>query len=111
MQNQPFAPYYGKTQAAVSAAGATVVTGLPSEAKQLLLQNVGTVLCFFKVNTAGDTTNATAADLPLAPGQSRVITKDGGNCGVADGQTRASIFSTGAGSTVYITPGEGFGGV
>lgn len=111
MQNQPFAPYYGQTQAAASVVGATVITGLPAQAKQLLIQNVGAVLCFFKMNTAGDTTNASAADLPIAPGQSRVITKDGGNPGVADGQTRASIFSTGIGSTVYVTPGEGFGGV
>lgn len=108
--NQPFAPYYGQTQAAVSAAGATVFANpVPSNARQLLLQNVGTVLCHFKMNTAGDTSNATAADLPILPGKSVVITKDGGNYGTADGQTRASIFSSGAGSTVYLTPGDGFG--
>lgn len=108
---QPFAPSYGKTQSAASAAGATVYAApFPADARQLLIQNVGTVLCYFRMNTAGDTSNATAADLPIAAGQKLVITKDGGNPGVADGQTRASIFSTGAGSTVYVTPGEGFGG-
>lgn len=108
--NQPFAPYYGQTQSAISAAGATVFANpIPSNARQLLIQNVGTVLVYFKMNPAGDVKDATAVDLPIPAGKSIVITKDGGNYGVADGQTRASIFSSGAGSTVYLTPGDGYG--
>jgi hypothetical protein len=55
--------------------------------------------------------DASAADMPLPAGASRVISKDGGNPDVGTGQNVVSVFSTGAGSTVYVTPGEGYGGI
>ena len=105
---QPFFPHYGQTVAAATIAGAVNVN-VPAAAKQLLLTNVGTVLAFVRVKPSGVAADATAADLPLPAGSQRIISKDGGDGSAANGQTIVSVFSTGAGSTVYVTPGEGFG--
>lgn len=109
MNRAPFNPYYGSTVAAATVAGVVNVT-VPSIAKQLLLENVGTVLAFVRVKPNGSALDASATDMPLPPGRGRIITKDGGDYGVADGQVTVSIFAAGAGSTVYVTPGEGMGG-
>jgi len=102
MINKPFQPQYGKTKTATTLAGAVNVT-VDASPKQLLLENVGTVLAFIRVKPNGDATDASANDMPLPAGRGRVISKD-------DSQTVVSVFSSGAGSTVYITPGEGRGG-
>ena len=109
MQDQPFIPHYGQTQAAVTIAG-VVNVNVPSIDKQILLENVGTVLAFVRVKPNGSVVDASAVDMPLPPGRGRIISKDGGDYGTADGQTVISIFAAGAGSTVDVTPGEGYGG-
>lgn len=109
MIKQPFSPQYGQTQAAATIAG-VVNVNVPPGSKQLLLVNVGTVLAFIRVKPNGVATDATAADLPLPAGASRVISKDGGNTDAGTGQSIVSVFSSGAGSTVYVMPGEGYGG-
>lgn len=108
MDLRPLNPYYGATQAAATIAGVVNVT-VPSIAKQVLLENVGTVLAFVRVKPNGSAVDASATDLPLPAGRGRVITKDGGDFGTQDGQTVVSVFSSGAGSTVYVTPCEGLG--
>lgn len=108
MNHNPFFPAYGKTVSVATSAGVGNVT-VPADARQLLLQNVGTVTAWVRVKPAGVSTDASASDLPLPAGASMVISKDGGNPGTGDGQTTVSVYSTGAGSTVYITPGDGWG--
>lgn len=109
MIDKPFAPAYGQTQAAATAAGAVNLTFTGIQTKQFLLVNVGTVLAFVRVKPSGNATDASATDMPLPAGGSRVISSDPSNpsSGV---QTIVSVFSSGAGSTVYVCPGEGWGG-
>lgn len=109
MVHQPFNPHYGATVAAATVAGAVNVN-VPAAAKNLLLVNVGSQLAFIRVKPSGVAADASAADMPLPAGGSRVITKDGGNPGSSDGQTVVSVFAAAAGSTVYVCPGEGWGG-
>jgi hypothetical protein len=107
MVNSPFNPYYGRTVSVASVAGAAQAT-VESTAKQLLLTNVGTVLCFVRVRPNGNNTVASVADLPLLPNSQRIITRSG-NDSAAQGQVTVDVFSAATGSTVYITPGEGVG--
>jgi hypothetical protein len=107
MVNSPFNPYYGRTVSVASTAGA-VQTTIEPVGKQLLLTNVGTVLCFVRIRPNGNTTVASVADLPLPANSQRIITRSG-NDSVSQGEVTVDVFSTGAGSTVYITPGEGVG--
>jgi hypothetical protein len=109
MLDQPFNPQYGKTQAAPTAAGAVNLTFDNIGTKQLLLTNVGTVLAFVRVKPNGVATDASAADLPLPAGSQRIITRDAGNQSNDNQQMIVSVFASGAGSTVYVTPGEGYG--
>lgn len=108
MIRQPFNPYYGSTITLVTAASAAAGT-VRASAKQLLIVNDGTGIVFVRVNPAGTTTAATAADLPVLSKTARIVTKDGGyDDGSALGQTSVSVFSPGgAVGNVYITPGEG----
>lgn len=105
MINKPFSPQYGQTQAAVTIAGAVNVN-VPASPKQLLLTNVGTVLAFVRVKPSGVAADASANDLPLPAGAQRIISKEDGGTGPA---VVVSVFASGAGSTVYVTPGEGYG--
>lgn len=107
MIQRPFTPHYGQTQAVATAAGAVNAT-VPAGANQLLLTNVGTVLAFVRVKPNGSSADASAADMPLPAGAQRIISKHG-DIDAAYGQTVVSVFAAGAGSTVYITPGEGCG--
>lgn len=110
MNNAPFNPNYGATVAAATAAGAVNVN-VPAIAKNLLIVNMATGIVFIRVKPNGSAGDATAADMPLAPNASRVITKDGGDPGTQDGQTVVSVFSPGGAlGTVHICPGEGWGG-
>lgn len=102
MIEQPFCPAYGRTVAAATINGAVNVT-VPTDSRQILLVNVGTQLVFVRVKPQGVTADATAADMPLAAGASRVITKDPQSQGVV------SIAATAVGSTVYVCPGDGYG--
>ena len=112
MINAPFQPQYGATVAIATAAGA--VTGnVPASAKNLLIVNAATGIVFVRVRPAGTTADATVADMPLLPNQSRVISKDGGHDqGSSQGQTVVSVFSPGGAlGTVWVCPGEGYGGL
>ncbi len=110
MIKQPFGPRYGSTVAAATAAAAVNV-GVHADNRNLLLYNDGTGLVFIRVKPAGNTADATVADMPLPSKGSRVITKDGGQSqGSPNGQITVSVFSPGgAVGNVYICPGEGFG--
>ena len=105
---QPFGPYYGKTQtAAVNGAGA--FTGLPASSKQLVLTNVGTVVIYVRATIASDATAASAADMPVLPNSQITISKSGNDTdGSPQGWTRLAYFSAGAGSSLSVTPGDGW---
>lgn len=105
MFGQQFTPYYNQTTSAASAAGTVAVT-TSSRAQALLLTNVGNQLVFVRVRSPGSTAVASAADLPLPANSQRVVMKAADPMGGADGETSVSIFGTGAGSTIYVTPGE-----
>lgn len=104
MNGHTFTPYYGQTVSAASLAGAANVTVSPS-ARALLLTNVGSQLVFIRVKPSTAIADATAADMPLPAGTQRVILKSSQPSGSL-GETTVSIFGTGAGSTIYVTPGE-----
>lgn len=99
-----FTPHYGSTVSATSSAGATSVNVQPG-ARALLITNVGTRLVFVRVRNASAPGTASAADLPIPANTQRVIAKASADS-VANGESVVSIFSDGAGSTVYITSGS-----
>jgi hypothetical protein len=102
--DQPFAPRYGATVVAATAAGAVNVN-VPTDSKNLLIVNDGTGVVMVRVKPSGQAGDATATDCPVAKNSSRVITKDPGSQGVV------SVWSPGgAVGNVYICPGEGWGG-
>ncbi len=105
---KPFSPYYGKGQNAV-VAGAGAITGLPASSGQLMLTNVGTQVLFVRATLGTDSTAATVADLPVLPNTQVILSKDGSqNDGATNGWTRLAYYAVGAGSTLYVTPGEGW---
>ena len=104
MSDIAFTPYYGATVNAASSAGVANVTTL-ARARALLLTNVGTQLVFIRVKPNGSATDASATDMPLPAGSQTVILKSS-EPGALAGETVVSIFGTGAGSTIYVTPGE-----
>lgn len=112
MVNKPFQPRYGATVAAVTAAAAVNVN-VPASSQQLLIYNDGTAAVFIRVKPAGNAADATVADMPLASKATRIISKDGSQMdGSALGQTVVSVFSPGgAVGSVYVCPGDGFGGL
>lgn len=105
MVDQPFTPQYGATQAAATAAGAVNVN-VSQGCKNLLVYNDATGVVFVRVKPNGIAADATVADMPLGSKASRVISKDPNSQGVV------SVFSPGGAlGTVYVTPGEGYGGL
>lgn len=104
MHGHKFTPYYGGTVSAASSAGVANIS-VYARARAILLTNVGTQLVFVRVKPSGVATDASAVDLPLPAGTQRVILKSQQDS-VAQGETVVSIFGTGAGSTIYATPGE-----
>lgn len=105
MHGQQFTPYYNQTTSVASSAGLGTLA-VPARAPAVLLTNVGNQLVFARVRTPGGAQNATVADLPLPAGTQRVIMKAADPMGGTDGEVTISIFGTGAGSTIYATPGE-----
>lgn len=110
MVKSPFQPRYGATVTLATAAAA-VNGNVPASASQLLITNDGTGIVFVRVKPAGNSADATTADLPVRAGATRVISKDGTNTdGSPNGQSVVSVFSPGgAVGNVYVTPGEGYG--
>lgn len=106
MSSFPFNPYYGRTTSVASSAGVGTLA-VPADARCVLLTNVGTQLVFVKMRGQGSVANATVADLPLPAGTSRVIMKDSApGSAAANAEVTISVFGTGAGSTIYATPGS-----
>jgi hypothetical protein len=102
MIDEPFFPYYGQTQSIATVSGAENSAALPAESRQVLLANVGTALAFIRYKPDGVTADATAADMPLPAGSTRIISKDR-RAGII------SVFAAATGSTIYVCPGEGTG--
>lgn len=100
-----FTPYYGRTTSVVSSAGNGTLA-VPSDARAVLLTNVGTQLVFFRMRSEDNVSNATVADVPLPANTQRVILKDSfPGSGPTNSEVTISIFGTAAGSTIYATPG------
>ncbi|MCA3151816.1 MAG: hypothetical protein ING77_11620 [Rhodocyclaceae bacterium] len=112
MIKAPFQPQYGATVAAVTAAAAVNVN-VSAAVKNLLIVNAATGIVFIRVKPSGVAADASVTDMPLLPNQSRVISKDGGHDqGSSLGQTVVSVFSPGGAlGTVWVCPGEGYGGL
>lgn len=108
--NLPFSPTTGptagRTVAVVANATPTSVPGSLNcttfNANNVLVTNSGTVLVF--VRMSGEATPvATAADIPLAPGASKILSN-----AVPNGVSGLAVLSsTTTAATVYFTPGEG----
>lgn len=104
MVEQPLTPTYGATQAAATAAGAANVAVKPGT-KQLMLVNMATGVVMVRVKPSSDNSDATIADMPMAPNSTRVISKP------PEGTT-VSVFSPGGAlGNVYACPCEGYGGL
>jgi hypothetical protein len=100
---QPFSPANGATRnIVVSASSQALVFPAGLDSPQLLLVNSGTLVTFVRLSPTSDTAAATTADMPLLPNTSRIVTRATG-----DAMTLRAIGS-GAGSTLYVTPGIGF---
>lgn len=110
MIKKPFTPQYGAT-VAIATAAAAVNAQIPASAGNVLLVNAATGIVFVRIKPSGVSADATVADMPLLPNQTRVISKDGGpDLGSSQGQTIVSVFSPGGAlGTVYACPGEGLG--
>lgn len=109
MLSKPFTPYPGQTRSVASAAGVATINLSDSTGPQLLIVNSGTQLVHVRVTTPDLNAAATAEDMPILPNTSRVITREVLNGPPNDRQTRISVFAGAVGSTVYVTPGDGYG--
>ncbi len=109
MTKQPFAPIPGATLSVATVAGAAAIPNINPDGEQLLIVNAGTQLVQVRLTRANDSANATAADLPILPNTSRVITRELFVGPRTEWFTRLSVFAGAVGSTVYVTPGNGMG--
>lgn len=98
--NSPFQPKYGSTQTVTPAAGSAVIT-IGAGVKTIRVRNAGTTNPgFFRTGVAADgPVTATAADMPVYPGETVYIEKS------QDHDTLAHISA--AGTTFVVTAGEG----
>jgi hypothetical protein len=104
MVEQPITPQYGSTVAIATAAGAANAA-VKAGTKQLLLVNMATGVVMVRLKPLSDASDATIADMPMAPGTTRVISREPSNVTV-------SVFSPGGAlGTVYACPAEGYGGL
>lgn len=93
----PVQPAYGTGQVVTPAAGAASIS-LNSQAKQIILTNLGANVCYVRVGSG--TVTATTADYPVPSGAQLVISK-------GDGDNVLSHISA-AGTTLHVMTGEGF---
>jgi len=102
----PFSPQAGST-VTVAASGTAQDVQINPESKQIMVTNVGTQVVFVRLKLAGETAVATDTDAPVLPNSQVVLTKAGK--GPRDGHSLLSVVAPGgAGSTVYVTSGEGW---
>ena len=94
----PFKPHYGTTQTFNPASSSATIT-IGRGDKSLRLINTGANICFFRTGPAASIAAATAADCPVAAGQTLIIEK------AQDDDTLAHISATG--TTLVVTSGEG----
>lgn len=103
------APFNAKAGSTVTVAASATAqdAALDPAAKQFMVTNQGADLVFVRLKFAGDATEATAADTPVLPNSQSTLTKQGGS--PQDGHSLLSVVALGgAGSTVYVTSGEGW---
>jgi hypothetical protein len=96
----PFRPHYGSTQTVAPAAAAATIT-IGRGDKSIRVRNTGaTNIGFFRVFRLSDgAVAATAADMPVAAGETVIIEKD------TDYDSLSHISA--AGTSFVITAGEG----
>jgi hypothetical protein len=106
MDFRGFAPHYGRTVAMTCTATETTVAFPNAQgggSSSILLTNIGTQTVFFRASVSSDATAATAGDVPIPAGGSRVL-----YFGYRDAPfTFHAIAPAGAGSILYVTPGMG----
>lgn len=100
------APFYPKAGSTVNGtSGASQDLALDGPSKQFLVTNLGTATVFVRLKFKDDATTATNTDCPVLPNSAVVMSKAGG--GGTAGHTLLAMFGA-AGSTVYVTSGEGW---
>jgi hypothetical protein len=94
---RPFNPQYGANQS-VTAAGTSASITIDANSKSVRVVNTGsTNVAHFRIGTGAQT--ATAADCPILPGESLIVSK-------AEGQDTLAYIS-GSGTTLQVQTGEG----
>jgi hypothetical protein len=94
---RPFNPQYGANQS-VTAAGTSASITIDANSKSVRVVNTGsTNVAHFRIGTGAQT--ATAADCPILPGASLIVSK-------AEGQDTLAYIS-GSGTTLQVQTGEG----
>lgn len=105
--DQPFAPHFGQTtsMALVNAEQTRVFAGSTpgASAPNVVLTNIGNQLVFVRLTATSDTTTVSAKDLPVPAGATVTISR-----GIQESNTLRAIAPGGAGSTLYITLGNGW---
>lgn len=111
MSSNPFTPLsgatVGKTVLVTSGAGSSVsgtldTTSLPVNHILVTADSSNTGTAFFRISgEAAASIAAAATDIPIAPGQSRIVMNP-----VPGGKTGLAVFAAAA-QKVYFTPGEG----
>jgi hypothetical protein len=101
----PFNAKLGSTTS-VSATAIAASAAVDPYAKQYMVTNVGSQLVFVRPVFSGSSDVATSADIPVLPNSQTTLTKQGSE---QNGHSSISVVAPGgAGSTVYVTSGEGW---
>lgn len=97
---QPFNPQYTKSVSLTVSAASSSAT-VPTGTKSLILTNIGANPAFVRVGPAGITASSTSptADFPVPSNSQVTITRF---------QDDTTIAAIGTGSTLWVTPGEGW---
>lgn len=108
--NFPFNPKYGSTASGAATAVAATLA-VAGSSKQVLLTVSGTQVVFVRITQSGDTSSATASDVPVLPGTQLMLTKPSLSGAAGDDYSRLSYIAPGgAGSTLYATSGVAWAG-
>lgn len=97
---QPFNPQYTKSVSLTVSAASSSAT-VPTGTKSLILTNIGANAAFVRVSIGASTASQTSgtADFPVPPNSQVAITRF---------QDMDTVSAIGGGSTLWITPGEGW---
>lgn len=109
MSQDTFMPKFGGTVSIAVTTSNQVLT-VPADAKNLLITVVGTQPVFVRLTTGADTTIADITkDMPILNGSggAKCIRKPiATDSNLA--YTRLCVIASATGSTIYVTPGDGF---